>query len=66
LTRFTESDRNGRFVFDGLREGNYTLSAYAAGYPVNPSLLAGPQAFPVEAKSCSLQVLLLPKEHGRP
>jgi hypothetical protein len=66
LTRFTESDRNGRFVFDGLREGNYKLSAYAAGYPVNPSLLAGPQAFPVEAKSCSLQVLLLPKEHGRP
>jgi hypothetical protein len=66
LTRFTETDRNGRFVFDGLREGNYKLSAFAPGYPVNPSLLAGPQAFHVEAKSCSLQVLLLPKEPGKP
>lgn len=65
-TRFTESDRSGRFVFDGLPEGNYKLSAFAAGYPVNANLLAGPQAFHVEAKSCSLQVLLLPKEHGRP
>ena len=66
LTRFTETDRAGRFVFDGLPEGNYKLSAYADGYPVNPSLLAGPQAFHVEAKGCSLQVLLLPKEHGIP
>jgi hypothetical protein len=66
LTRFTETDRNGRFVFDGLREGIYKLSAFASGYPVNPNLLAGPQAFHVEAKSCTLQVLLLPKEPGKP
>ncbi len=65
VTRFTESDRNGRFVFDGLREGSYKLSAFAPGYPVNPQLLAGPQAFAVTAKSCSLEVLLLPKEHGK-
>ena len=62
LNRFAESDRNGRFVFDGLGEGDYRLSAFAAGYPVNPQLLAGPQAFHVQAKSCALQVLLLPKE----
>ena len=66
LTRFTETDRKGRFVFDGLLAGNYKLSAYAAGYPVDPSLLAGPKAFHLEAKTCSLQVLLLPKEPGRP
>jgi hypothetical protein len=66
VTRFTETDRNGRFVFDGLREGDYKLSAYAAGYPVNPTLVAGPQAFHAEAKSCGLHVLLLPKEHGIP
>jgi hypothetical protein len=66
LTRFTETARNGRFVFDGLPEGNYQLSAFAAGYPVNPTLLAGPQAFHVEAKGCSLQVLLLPKEPAKP
>ena len=63
LTRFTETGRNGRFVFDGVPEGDYKLSAYAAGYPVDPNLLAGPQAFHVQSKSCSLQVLLLPKEH---
>jgi hypothetical protein len=66
LTRFTESDRNGRFVFDGLREGDYKLSAFGAGYPVNAVLLAGPKPFHVDAKSCSLQVLLLPKEPGKP
>ena len=66
LTRFTESDRNGRFVFDGLPEGDYKLSAFEAGYPVNATLLAGPKPFHVDAKSCSLQVLLLPKEPGRP
>jgi Carboxypeptidase regulatory-like domain len=66
LTRFTETDGSGRFVFDGLPAGNYKLSAYAAGYPVNPALLAGPKAFPVEPKGCSLQVLLLPKERGIP
>ena len=65
LTRFAESDRNGRFVFDGLGEGDYKLSAFAAGYPVNPTLLAGPQAFHVPAKNCALQVLLLPKERGK-
>jgi Carboxypeptidase regulatory-like domain len=66
LTRFAESDAKGRFRFDGLREGNYQLSAYAAGYPVNAHRLAGPQTFHVEAKSCPVEVLLLPKEHGNP
>jgi hypothetical protein len=66
LTRFTETSSNGRFVFDGLPEGDYKLSAYAAGYPVDPVLLAGPQPFHVQAKSCSLEVLLLPKERGQP
>ena len=65
VTRFAESDRNGRFVFDGLGEGDYKLSAFAPGYPVNPQLLAGPQAFRAPAKSCALQVLLLPKPHGK-
>jgi hypothetical protein len=66
LTRFTEAGRNGRFVFDGLPEGDYKLSAYSASYPVDPDPLAGPQTFHVPAKSCSLQVLLLPKEPGKP
>jgi hypothetical protein len=66
LTRFAETGPSGRFVFDGLPTGSYRVSAYAAGYPVNAHLLAGPQAIRVDAKSCPVQVLLLPKEHGNP
>jgi hypothetical protein len=61
LTRYAESDRDGRFIFDGLREGNYSVSAFAEGYPVNPRLLGGPEHIHIEEKSCASQVLLLPK-----
>jgi len=60
LTRFTETDLKGRFVFDGLAEGDYKLSAYAAGYPVKPQLLAGPRPFHLEEQGCQLQYLLVP------
>jgi hypothetical protein len=61
LTRYAESDRDGRFVFDGLREGNYSVSAFAEGYPLNPRLLGGPEHLHIDEKSCASQVLLLPK-----
>ncbi len=64
LTRYAESDRNGRFVFDGLRQGDYKVSAFARGYPVETQLLAGPQPFHIGEKSCARQVLLLPKKEG--
>jgi hypothetical protein len=64
LTRYAESDANGRFVFDGLRGGEYKVSAFARGYPVDTQLLAGPQRFHIERKSCARQVLLLPKKEG--
>jgi len=60
LTRFTETDAKGRFVFDGLAEGDYRLSGYAAGYPVKPQLLAGPRPFHLEEQGCQLQFLLVP------
>jgi hypothetical protein len=60
LTRFVEADAKGRFIFDGLAEGDYKLSAFAAGYPVKPQMLAGPKSFHLEEQSCSLQILLLP------
>ena len=66
LTRYVEADANGRFVFDGLAEGSYKLSAYAHGFPMNPQLLSGPQSFHVQAKSCALQVVVIPKEEGKP
>ena len=64
LTRYADSDVNGRFVFDGLRGGEYKVSAFARGYPVETQLLAGPQRFHIEQKGCARQVLLLPKKEG--
>jgi hypothetical protein len=64
LVRYAESDVNGRFVFDGLREGEYKVSAFARGYPVEMEMLAGPQRFHIEQKGCARQVLLLPKKEG--
>jgi hypothetical protein len=63
LIRYAESDADGRFVFDGLRGGDYTVSAFAPGYPVETKLLAGPQRFHIEPKSCARQVLLLPRTY---
>jgi hypothetical protein len=57
LTRYAESDRNGRFVFDGLPEGGYKLSAFAHEFPLNAQVVAGPQPFHMDqraapARSC--------------
>jgi hypothetical protein len=62
--RHAESDHSGKFVFDGLREGDYKVSAFAPGYPLVTKLLTGPESFHVASKSCVRQVLLLPKNEG--
>ena len=59
--RYTESDRDGRFVFDGLAGGEYSVSAFDAGYPEQVKLLAGPARIEVEKKGCASQMLLVPK-----
>lgn len=64
LARYAESDDNGRFIFDGLSEGNYTVSAFAHGYPLQTHLLGEPQPIHIAEKSCARQVLLLPKKEG--
>jgi hypothetical protein len=64
LTRYAESDSAGRFIFDGLPEGNYELSAFASGYPKTNQLLAGPRRLRIKAKSCARQVFVLPKPGG--
>jgi hypothetical protein len=59
--RYTESDRDGRFVFDGLAGGEYGVSVFDAGYPERVKLLAGPARVEVEKKGCASQILLVPK-----
>jgi hypothetical protein len=61
LTRYAATDGKGRFIFDGLGEGDYALSAFAPGYPLKPDALAGPRLIHVAPRSCALQILVLPK-----
>jgi hypothetical protein len=58
--RFTTSDGEGRFWFDGLREGDYQLSAWGAGYPLRVRELAGPQKVKVPANGCAMDVIGIP------
>ena len=62
MTRFTQTDQNGHFLFDGLPAGDYTLAAYDSDYPKGKRLLAEPRPFHLESKSCSLQILVLSKD----
>ena len=59
--RYTQSDRDGRFVFDGLAGGEYGVSVFDAGYPEQIKLLAGPTRGQVEKKGCASEILLVPK-----
>src|ERR1017187_8821413 len=60
--RYTHSDPSGKFLFDGLEAGDYQLSGYAPGFPDTVKLLTGPKRFHIDARGCSNQVLLIPKE----
>jgi hypothetical protein len=59
--RYATTDAGGRFLFDGLAAGGYSTTAYAEGFPETKILVAGPQSARIEAKSCSVQVLVTPK-----
>ncbi|HYA18613.1 MAG TPA: carboxypeptidase regulatory-like domain-containing protein [Bryobacteraceae bacterium] len=59
--RYTTSDPGGRFVFDGLAEGTYTLILFAPGYPRTVRQLGFPQSFHASNKSCVRQILTAPK-----
>ena len=56
--RYTETDDKGRFVFDGVAAGDFTVNAYAPGYPAETRLLAGPKPVRVEKRACATQVLV--------
>jgi len=58
-SRFTETGADGKFVFDGLQAGDYSVAAYGPGYPKIVKLLAGPQHVRVEAKGCASATLLI-------
>jgi hypothetical protein len=55
--RYTRSDREGRFVFDGLSGGDFELSVFSKNFPLDAGQLAEPQSVHVEARSCASAVL---------
>lgn len=61
--RYSSPDAKGRFLFDGLRKGDYSLAAYASGYPSKVETLAGPRRIALPEKACSRQVLFVSKAH---
>ena len=63
-SRYTQSDGQGRFLFDGLPAGDFTVSAYAPGYPAETRLLAGPKPIRMEKRACATQVLVAPPGGG--
>jgi hypothetical protein len=64
-SRVTETGADGKFVFDGLAAGEYSIAAYGPGYPKTVSLLAGPQHVHVDAKACAAATLLIFKPPER-
>jgi hypothetical protein len=59
--RYAKTNAAGRYVFDGLAPGDYTLAAFTADYPREIKMLSAPKPVHVEAKSCNLQMQLIPK-----
>jgi hypothetical protein len=59
--RFTSSDRQGRFLFDGLADGDYQVKAYAPGFPETVRLLAQSPQFHLDAKACGRPILVIPR-----
>jgi hypothetical protein len=64
--RYTETDDKGRFLFDGVAAGDFTVSAYAPGYPAQTRLLAGPKPVRMEKRACATQVLVAPPADPHP
>jgi hypothetical protein len=58
--RYTESNAGGRFVFDGLAAGSYTVTVFAPGYPREPKILTGPREVRIAGDACPTQVFVVP------
>jgi hypothetical protein len=58
--RYTQSDVEGRFFFDGLKEGDYKLSLIAPGFPLSPRTVLATRAFHAEQNSCPRQIIVAP------
>jgi len=58
-SRYTAPDAGGRFVFDGLAEGDYQVSVFDGGFPDSIDLLSGPKRVRMKTKGCTTTTLLV-------
>jgi hypothetical protein len=65
-TRYAEADERGRFVFDGLPEGVYTVTGFAAGYPVLQKAVTAARELRIEKTACATEVLVAPRAAAQP
>lgn len=57
-TRYADADEHGRYVFDGLPEGAYTVTGFAPGYPTVKKELTASREVRVPKKACVIEVLV--------
>jgi hypothetical protein len=62
---YARTGSDGRFVFDGLAEGKYSLIPFGADYPAEVVRLADPTQFSVDKNSCAREVLAVPKPNPK-
>jgi len=58
-SRYTEPDSGGRFVFDGLAEGDYLVSVFELGFPDRIQLLSAEKKVRVKVRGCSITTFLV-------
>ena len=61
LSRYAESEPNGRFLFDRLPADTYKLSAYDPSFPLTTQPLTGPETFRIAVGSCAHRLLVIPR-----
>jgi len=59
--RYTESNAEGRFSFDGLKAGDYRLSLLGPGFPRAPRTVILSRTFHAAEASCPRQIFILPR-----
>jgi hypothetical protein len=57
--RYTRTDREGEFIFDGLASGDYSISVFDRRYPEHVQVLHGPKKVHIDTKGCATEVLLV-------
>ncbi|HEY4084800.1 MAG TPA: carboxypeptidase-like regulatory domain-containing protein [Bryobacteraceae bacterium] len=65
-TRYTQSDGEGRFIFDGLKAGDYRLSLLAPGYPRAPRTVILSRPFHAAPNACVRQIFVNPAKSSPP